>query len=64
MATIASGDWTRSAPGALPPVGIEVETMDGGGHVQTLAYKDGLWWAPDFSIYVYYTPMFWREVTA
>lgn len=45
-----------------PPEGVEVETADSGGHQQTLVYADGLWWFPDRSMYVYYTPKAWREL--
>lgn len=54
-------DWTPTAQG-LPPEGVEVETMDSGGHVQSLTYKSGLWFFPDMSMYVYYTPQAWRQV--
>jgi hypothetical protein len=44
----------------LPDEGVEVETVDSGGNVQTLVRQGGLWFFPDFSMYVYYTPRAWR----
>ena len=58
--TVPSRDWTPTDQG-LPPEGAEVETMDSGGHVQTLIRVGGLWFVPDQSMYVYYTPKFWRS---
>lgn len=43
----------------LPPKGVVVSTMDSGGNVQDLLF-DKLWWFPDHSMYVYYTPQFWK----
>lgn len=47
----------------LPEPGVEVNTLDSGGHEQTLVYADNLWWFPDRSMYVYYTPTFWRPLS-
>jgi hypothetical protein len=48
-----------------PPEDVTVETKidDGGGmRNQQLLFKRGsLWWFPDGSMYVYYTPTHWRE---
>jgi len=46
----------------LPEPGVEVNTMDSGGHEQTLIYDKGLWWFPDRSMYVYYIPTFWQPL--
>lgn len=43
----------------LPENGTEVKVMDSGGHIQTLVYEKGLWWFPDYSMYVYYIPERW-----
>jgi hypothetical protein len=56
-----SADWTPTES-ALPPVGIAVETMDSGGHVQQLVRDGNLWFFTDRSMYVYYTPSFWRSI--
>ena len=56
-------DWKHPRTGALPPDGVEVETVDSGGHHQTLVYSKGLWWFPDRSMYVYYVPQAWRHLT-
>lgn len=45
----------------MPPDGQVVDTMDSGGHVQSLRRNGNLWWFPDGSMYVYYVPKFWRE---
>lgn len=52
-------DWTRTDV-QTPAEGVVVEAMDSGGHVQPLLFDKGLWWFPDRSMYVYFTPNFWR----
>jgi hypothetical protein len=54
-------DWTPTEQ-ALPPSRLEVQTMDSGGHVQTLVRDGHLWWFPDRSMYVYYVPRFWKRL--
>jgi hypothetical protein len=48
----------------LPPDGVMVETRisDGNGerNIQTLKRHGKLWYLPDGSMYVYYTPTHWR----
>ena len=48
----------------LPPVGVVVETkIDDGKYCRnqtTLKRKGNLWFLPDDSMYVYYTPTHWR----
>jgi len=52
--------WTRTAD-ALPPEGEEVIVMN--GHIETTLRRRGnLWWLPDGSMYVYYTPRLWRPL--
>lgn len=46
----------------LPQEGQEVWTMNSAGEVGTLVYLNGLWWFPDRSMYVYYTPQFWKAM--
>lgn len=58
---IQTRDWYRPDR-YLPADGEEVETMDSGGHVQTLVFESNLWWFPDRSMYVYYVPTFWRPL--
>ena len=53
-------DW-KATERYKPPQGIVVETMNSGGNVQNLIFKDNLWWFSDMSMYVYYVPIFWRE---
>lgn len=44
----------------LPENGVTVEAMDSAGHVQDLKRDGNLWWFPDGSMYVYFTPMMWK----
>lgn len=43
-----------------PPQDTLLETMNSGGDIQLLKKKGNLWWFPDYSMYVYYTPKYWR----
>lgn len=49
----------------IAPEGVVLETKiddaDGVRNVQTLKRRGGLWWMPDDSMYVYYTPTHWRR---
>jgi hypothetical protein len=47
---------------AVPDEGQVVDAMDSGGHVQPLVRKGALWFFPDWSMYVYFTPRFWRPI--
>lgn len=51
--------WIKTSQ-SLPPEGKLVETMSSGGQVQNMFLKKNLWWVEDGSMYVYYTPAFWR----
>lgn len=57
-------DWQ---PITLAPAGEVVMTKidDGRGvrNEQALKRNGSLWWYPDGSIYVYYTPTHWRRMT-
>lgn len=44
----------------LPEEGRLCETISPGGLEQTLKRQGNLWFAPDGSMYVYYTPIMWR----
>ena len=53
-------DWNRTAD-VLPPDGEEVIVMN--GHVETTLKRNGnMWFLPDWSMYVYYTPKVWRPL--
>ena len=52
--------WTLTA-NELPPEKELVETLSPNGLAQDLKYYHGLWWLPDMSLYIYYTPQFWRR---
>ena len=43
----------------LPPNGLVVETTSPKGLVQRLKRSGSLWFVPDGSMYVYYTPVAW-----
>ena len=51
-----------------PPNGEEVETKvedcDGERNQRSLKRRGNLWWHPDGSMYVYYTPTHWRPLQA
>lgn len=53
-------------PISSAPEDIVVETkiddQHGERNIQTLKRRGNLWWAPDGSMYVYYTPTHWRFV--
>lgn len=54
-------DWL---PSSTAPEGLKVETKiddgDGPRNVQSLIRRGSLWFLPDDSMYVYYTPTHWR----
>lgn len=52
-------DWTPTKQ-SLPPEGVTVLTKDSGGQVRPLKRKGRLWFVPDMSMYVYYTPVAWK----
>ena len=58
-------DWYTTAC-TLPPEGVEVATKiddaDGCRNEQTLKRRGNLWFFPDESMYVYYTPTHWKEI--
>lgn len=55
-----SDEWRRVASSSMPPEGVEVKTQSENGLEQTLKRKGNLWFFPDMSMYVYYTPKFWK----
>lgn len=58
-------EW-KSTKEALPAEGVVVETMivdaDGVRNEGKLKRSGGLWFLPDDSMYVYYTPTHWRAM--
>lgn len=46
----------------LPPEGKLVDTISPSGTQQQLKLQGKLWFLADGSMYVYYTPIFWREI--
>jgi hypothetical protein len=58
--------WTPTTA-ELPPDGVVVETKlddaNGVRNVQPLKRGGRLWFFPDGSMYVYYTPSHWRPVS-
>lgn len=61
----ATSEW-KSARSNPPPEGVVVKTIivDGGEirNESNLKRDGGLWFLPDGSMYVYYTPTHWREM--
>lgn len=53
-------EWRQTAQ-ELPTQGVEVEAING-GLVVRLVFDKALWWLPDRSMYVYYTPRVWRPL--
>ena len=57
---MADINWKQTAQ-ELPPENVVVSTISpASGMEQTLKREGNLWWAPDGSMYVYYTPSMWR----
>lgn len=52
-------DWTDTSVGN-PSEGVEVDVVTPGGDTRRLVYASNLWWLPDRSMYVYFTPTHWR----
>lgn len=44
----------------LPESGTLCRVITEGLDERDLIYRDGLWWIPDNSMYVYFVPMYWR----
>ena len=44
-----------------PPEGKVVTALTPGGDVRPLKCSDNMWWLPDGSMYVYFTPTHWTE---
>lgn len=57
----AKDGWTLCSD-ELPPEGVEVMTLSPGRMEQSLVRQGGLWFFPDRSMYVYYTPEAWRPM--
>lgn len=55
---------TADRPPSLMVVETKIDDEHGERNVQTLrrGAGGGLWWFPDNSMYVYYTPTHWRPV--
>lgn len=65
--TFRRGSWEKERTmDILPPENLVVETkIDDGVFVrneQPLYRYKNLWYVPDGSMYVYYTPTHWREI--
>lgn len=43
-------------------VETKLDDFRGVQNIQKLRFYKGLWWFPDMSMYVYYTPTHWREI--
>lgn len=58
-----ASSW-RNTANVLPPEGKVVETMSPGGIQAPLIRSGKLWFMEDGSMYVYYSPVKWRELPA
>ena len=56
---MSSDDWIPVAK--PPPEGVVVEVLTPGGDQRPLIFEATLWWLPDQSMYVYFTPTHWRH---
>lgn len=50
--------WHNTSPDDLPDEGRLVEVPNNGG--AHLRRKGNMWFLPDWSMYVYYRPAYWR----
>lgn len=55
--------WIDMTVETLPPEGEVVMTLDSGGHEQALKRIGRLFYFPDMSMYVYFTPRCWRPLS-
>ncbi|WP_433673757.1 hypothetical protein [Microbacterium gorillae] len=55
-----SEQWTRTST-SLPAEGVVVDTIGPAGVAQPLKRMGSLWFFADGSMYVYYTPAYWRQ---
>lgn len=55
---MSAAGWTLVTE-TLPPIGQVVEVRTPGGDTRPLKF-DRMWWLPDGSMYVYFTPTHWR----
>lgn len=62
MTTKELRPWTPTST-RLPPEGKVVATMVSTGEVTKLKRRGNIWLYPDDSMYVYYVPKFWQELT-
>lgn len=46
----------------LPPEGRVVETRSEHGLIQSLKRQGPLWFTPEGTMYVYYTPIAWKDI--
>lgn len=51
--------WTRAAD-QLPPDGMLVDALNPSGNLTQLRRRHNLWFLPDESMYVYFSPEWWR----
>jgi hypothetical protein len=64
---VSSKDLTTWQPIASAPEGVEVMTKvelddTAARNIQSMVRKGRLWFFPDMSMYVYYTPTHWRPL--
>lgn len=54
--------WIRTEK-QLPEERVVVRAMDSSGAIHTLKRINNLWFVPDGSMYVYFTPQFWQPIS-
>lgn len=60
---MAEAPWMPIGEGYPPPPTDQVvQVLTPGGDVRPLIFAATLWWLPDRSMYVYFTPTHWRPI--
>ena len=60
QAAFKSEEFWVSTAKQLPDEGVVVRAMDSTGSIHELKRIGNLWFIPDGSMYVYFTPLFWQ----
>ncbi len=53
---------SKDPPPQKTVVMTKIDDEDGVRNETKLVLQGRLWWLPDFSMYVYYTPTHWKEI--
>lgn len=52
--------WNCTDGNVDPPAGVLLDVITESGDERQLIWDSNLWWLPDKSMYVYFTPRLWR----